>query len=225
MRLPSEQGSPFLTEQNLGLQVERIETLGEPTVDRSKKVAGLISLALIAPKLCHPYRRAQFPRLCLLPTRNPERALKIRFRLCRIRLGREQRDFAGHAMDSSTDAEGVKATMRGIRRTFRTARVKKAPAIAAKVRNVVALALDGLTGLRDRALLLIGFACAFCRSELVPLDVADIEETESALLVTIRQGKTDQDGAGDVIASPAVTWPAACGSVGCQYLQGLSARA
>jgi hypothetical protein len=70
-------------------------------------------------------------------------------------------------LELPTDAEGVKATMRGIRRTFGTARVKKAPAIAAKVRSMVALAPDGLTGLRDRALLLIGFADAFRRSELV----------------------------------------------------------
>jgi hypothetical protein len=55
--------------------------------------------------------------------------------------------------------------MRGIRRTFGTARVKKAPAIAAKMRSMVALAPDSLTGLRDRALLLIGFAGAFRRSQ------------------------------------------------------------
>ena len=44
------------------------------------------------------------------------------------------------------------------------------------------------------------FACAFRRSELVVLDVADIEETETGLLVTIRHSKTDQEGAGDIIA-------------------------
>jgi site-specific recombinase XerD len=103
-------------------------------------------------------------------------------------------------LELPTDAEGVKATMRGIRRTFGTARTKKAPAIAAKMQSMVALAPDSLTGLRDRALLLIGFAGAFRRSELVALDVADIEETETGLLVTIRQSKTDQEGAGDVIA-------------------------
>jgi hypothetical protein len=90
--------------------------------------------------------------------------------------------------------------MRGIRRTFGTARVKKAPAIAAKVRSMVALAPDSLTGLRDRALLLIGFAGAFRRPELVALDVADIEETEIGPLVTIRHSKSDQEGSGDIIA-------------------------
>jgi hypothetical protein len=56
---------------------------------------------------------------------------------------------------------------------------------------------DKLSGLQDRAL---GFAGAFRRSELVALDVADIEETATDLLVTIRHSKTDQDGHGDVIA-------------------------
>jgi site-specific recombinase XerD len=80
------------------------------------------------------------------------------------------------SLATPTDAEAVKATLRGIRRTFTGAKVKKAPAVAAKVKGMVATAPDGITGLRDRALLLVGFAGAFRRSELVALDVADIEE-------------------------------------------------
>ena len=49
-------------------------------------------------------------------------------------------------------------------------------------------------------MLLLGFAGAFRRSELVALDVADIEETETGLLVTIRRSKTDQEGEGVTIA-------------------------
>ena len=103
-------------------------------------------------------------------------------------------------LDTPTDLEAIKATLRGIRRTFGGAKVRKAPAIAAKVQAMVALAPDRLTGLRDRALLLLGFAGAFRRSELVALDVADIEETETGLLVTIRRSKTDQEGEGVTIA-------------------------
>jgi site-specific recombinase XerD len=103
-------------------------------------------------------------------------------------------------LETPTDAEGVKATMRGIRRTFGSARVRKSPAVAAKMLGMVAKAPESLPGLRDRALLLLGFAGAFRRSELVALDVADIEETETGLLVTIRQSKTDQEGQGAVIA-------------------------
>jgi site-specific recombinase XerD len=46
---------------------------------------------------------------------------------------------------------------------------------------------EGLKGLRDRALLLLGFAGAFRRSELVVLDVADLEETDDGFKVTIRR--------------------------------------
>jgi integrase len=47
---------------------------------------------------------------------------------------------------------------------------------------------------------LIGFGGALRRSELVALDVADIAETETGLLVTIRHSKTDQEGEGATIA-------------------------
>jgi integrase len=47
-----------------------------------------------------------------------------------------------------------------------------------------------------------GHCCcgAFRRSELVALDVADLEETEDGLRVTIRRSKTDQEGQGVTIA-------------------------
>jgi site-specific recombinase XerD len=99
-----------------------------------------------------------------------------------------------------TDAEGVKATMRGIRRIHGSARIRKAPAVAGKMLGMVATAPDKLAGLRDRALLLIGFGGALRRSELVALDVADIQESETGLLVKIRGSKTDQERAGVTIA-------------------------
>jgi integrase len=59
-----------------------------------------------------------------------------------------------------------------------------------------------LTNIRDRALLLFGFASAMRRSELAALDFEDIEETPDGLRVSIRRSKTDQEGHGDVIAVP-----------------------
>ena len=99
-----------------------------------------------------------------------------------------------------TDAEGVKATMRGIRRTLGSAKVRKTPAVAAKMLGMVATAPNDLVGRRDRALLLLGFAGAFRRSELVALDVADVDETDAGLRVRIRLSKTDQEGQGVTIA-------------------------
>ena len=64
--------------------------------------------------------------------------------------------LAGH--EFPTNAEPVKATMRGIRRSVGTAPTRKAPATADKICAMAANMPDGLIGLRDRALLLLGFA-------------------------------------------------------------------
>jgi site-specific recombinase XerD len=104
--------------------------------------------------------------------------------------------------ETPTDAEAVKATLRGIRRTVGASKIRKAPAVAEMVRAMVATAPDTLAGLRDRAMILLGFAGAFRRSELVVLDVADVERVEGGLRVTIRRSKTDQEGAGQTIAIP-----------------------
>ena len=57
-----------------------------------------------------------------------------------------------------------------------------------------------LKGLRDRAILLLGFAGAFRRSELVALNVEDLEFCDGGIRVTIRKSKTDQEGLGSIIA-------------------------
>ena len=60
---------------------------------------------------------------------------------------------------------------------------------------------------RNRAVLLLGFAGAFRRSELVALNVEDLEETPEGLLVTIRRGKTDQEALGRKVAIPRARLP------------------
>jgi integrase len=85
----------------------------------------------------------------------------------------------------------VKATERGIRRTIGTASTKKRPATHEKLLAMVATNDRSLASLRDRALLLIGFAGALRRSELVALDVADVAVTRQGLRVVIRRSKTD----------------------------------
>jgi site-specific recombinase XerD len=57
-----------------------------------------------------------------------------------------------------------------------------------------ALDLSTPTGLRDQALLLLGFAGAFRRSELVALNVEGIELTRLALVIHLRRSKTNQYG-------------------------------
>jgi site-specific recombinase XerD len=104
-------------------------------------------------------------------------------------------------IEPPTNNEGVKATLRGIRRAVGTAPARKAPAVAEVTRDMAKAAPAGkLKGLRDKALLLLGFGGAFRRAELVALEVADLEETDEGLRVTIRRSKTDQEGHGVTIA-------------------------
>lgn len=102
-----------------------------------------------------------------------------------------------------TNTEAVKAVMRGIRRTLRRAPNRKAPATAAPIAAMLEqLAGDELQVLRDRALLLIAFAGALRRSELVALHISDLEMHPGGLLLHIRSSKTDQEGRGEVIPVP-----------------------
>lgn len=109
--------------------------------------------------------------------------------------------LAGHR-EPPTNAETVKAVVRGIRRTIGAGQVRKAPATAEVISEMMKHRPDTLAGKRDRALLALGFAGAFRRSELIALEVADLVEVPDGLRVTILRSKTDQEGQGQEIAIP-----------------------
>lgn len=115
---------------------------------------------------------------------------------------------AGH--ESPTKSAAVRAVWAGIRRERGTAQEGKAPVVTEDIRAMVAALSEGLIGIRDRALLLVGFAGAFRRSELVGLDVEDVEFAREGLVVRIRRSKTDQEGQGHVIGIPYGSNPATC---------------
>lgn len=103
-------------------------------------------------------------------------------------------------LESPTSSMVVTATIRGVLNTVGVKPERKAPATAPRIREMIQHTPDTLIGKRDRALLLLGFAGAFRRSELVELTLGDLEETPNGLRVTIRKSKTDQQGAGQTIA-------------------------
>ena len=109
--------------------------------------------------------------------------------------------LAGH--EPPTSAETVRAVMRGIRRSIGTAKDQKAPATADLIVSMLKHCPDTLAGKRDRALIALGFAGAFRRSELVALTMADLVEAPDGYRVLIRHSKTDQEGQGAEIAIPA----------------------
>jgi site-specific recombinase XerD len=100
---------------------------------------------------------------------------------------------------------GVKATLHGIRRTISTRPAKKAALTADLVTKAIRKIPENsgrLIDLRDRALLLLGFAGALRRSELVAFDVGDVARHAKGIVLTLRRSKTDQAGAGIAKAIP-----------------------
>jgi len=117
--------------------------------------------------------------------------------------------LAGHTPSPTADPL-VRATMAGIRRAHGTAPAQKTALLTAELRALLAATdPDGLAGARDRALLLLGFAGGFRRSELVSLTV-DLEETADGLRVQLRRGKTDQEGQGREVGIPRGRHPSTC---------------
>lgn len=104
--------------------------------------------------------------------------------------------------DDPGKAEIVKSTMRGIRRMIGTAQREAKPLLKEDLFAILERMGDRPKDIRDKALLLIGFAGAFRRSELVGLDRADIEQVRQGIVITLRQSKTDQVGAGRKVGIP-----------------------
>ena len=83
---------------------------------------------------------------------------------------------------------------------------------------------DTPLGLRNRAILLAGFGGALRRSEIVGLDVGDVELVDGkGVVLTIRRSKTDQHGAGRAVEiesnrNRGAAWT--CGSGWCPKLGG-----
>lgn len=99
-------------------------------------------------------------------------------------------------------SEIVRATMRGIKRVKGTAQDQARPLMREDLFILLDALGDDARGKRDRALLLIGWAGGFRSSELVGLDLADVEEVRQGLVLHLRRSKTDQTGQGRKIGIP-----------------------
>ena len=101
---------------------------------------------------------------------------------------------------SPTEDAHVAETLAGIRRDAPNP-IKKRAATLTVLRELLApipvdaSAPGGLAGLRDRALLLVGFAGALRRSELAGIRVADLERTDRGFGLTLPRSKGSQSAA------------------------------
>jgi integrase len=103
---------------------------------------------------------------------------------------------------ASTHHFVVSETLKGIRRAIGTAQHGKKPLLTADIQRIIAHCPNRLSGTRDRALILIGFAGAFRRSELASLDVSDISYSTQGIVINLRRSKTDQEGHGRKVGIP-----------------------
>ena len=160
---------------------------------------------------CHGHRLVPLPAapetvvLYIADMARTAKTATIRRRMSSISVAHQA---AGH--DSPTNDLRVRSAWSGIRRVHGTAQVQKTALLTDDIRRMVAALPESLTGHRDACLLLLGFAAALRRSELVGLDVEDVEPTPDGLIVTVRRSKTDQEGEGRQIGVPYGSDPATC---------------
>lgn len=105
-------------------------------------------------------------------------------------------------LQTPTTAPEVVETYKGICRKVGTAQKRAKPLLLADLRTVIDAMRPTFLETRDAAMLLVGWAAALRRSELVALLLDDIDFVAEGMIVTIRSSKTDQEGAGYRIGIP-----------------------
>jgi integrase len=120
-------------------------------------------------------------------------------RLVGIRAAHVERGFL-----DPTKSELIRLTFRGIRRRFGRPQSRVAALSRDDLRAIVASLGQSTKDIRDAAILLVGFAGAFRRSELVAVDSTDVDIRETGAVIVIRRSKTDQAGRGRTVSIPRV---------------------
>jgi site-specific recombinase XerD len=154
---------------------------------------------------CRTHNRASLPAepetvalyITYLANRGNRRTTTIARRLVTISEVHRSR-----GLETPVRHSAVRAVWDGVKRTFGFTPRGKLPTLLIDIQEMLAALPNSLLGARDRALLLIGFAGAMRRSELVRLDVTDVVRSNQGLAITIRFSKTDQEGRGRTVGIP-----------------------
>lgn len=96
--------------------------------------------------------------------------------------------------------EIVRSTMAGVRRAKGMTKTQKAPIRARHLREGLPWMRTDLKGIRDTAIVLLAYAGALRRSEVVSLDVGDVSFSSEGVVLVLSRSKTDQDGTGAKVA-------------------------
>ena len=106
--------------------------------------------------------------------------------------------------ESPAQSEMVKRVMQGIRRKLGTKQRQVQPILKDDILSTLVMVdrQKPVKAARDRALLLIGFAGAFRRSELVAVKVEHITHVSNGIEIFLPKSKTDQEGSGRTVFIP-----------------------
>ncbi len=115
---------------------------------------------------------------------------------------------AGHHLDCAHPA--VRETLRGIARRHGVPQRRAAALATPEIRKLAAACDGSLAGLRDRALLLLGYAAALRRAELAAVAVEDVRLTGDGLELLLPRSKTDVTGEGVRVGVPRGQHAATC---------------
>ena len=110
----------------------------------------------------------------------------------------------GHYIDTKHPI--IIENLMGIKRTIGSHQKGKKPLLISNIKLLIEV-IDkskekDLKKIRDKALILIGFSGGFRRSELVNIEIEDIEFVSEGVKLFIKRSKTDQSGAGMIKAIP-----------------------
>ncbi len=160
---------------------------------------------------CQKYRRDPMPALpSTVAYYLADRSQSLKTSTLERRLATISEAHRAAGFESPNTSAEVRLVWAGIRREKGVAQAHKKPALTKHIRAMVDALPEKLLGIRDRALILLGFAGAMRRSELVGLDVTDVSFADEGLVVVIRKSKTDQVQAGRKVGIPFGKQPETC---------------
>lgn len=96
----------------------------------------------------------------------------------------------------------VRASLRGLQRLHGCKQRQVAPLLVEDLWDILDRTEDSVRDKRDRMLLLVGFVGGLRRSELVGLDIEDIEFVREGIILNTTRSKTDQTAKGRRIGIP-----------------------
>ncbi|MHB9036316.1 MAG: site-specific integrase [Armatimonadota bacterium] len=111
---------------------------------------------------------------------------------------------------SPTSHSAIKELLRGMTRKLGTPPKPVDALLSEDIKKMVVVLPDSLLGVRDKAIILVGFAGAFRRSEIVGLDMENISSRDEGLAVLLPRSKSDQKGEGRWVGIPYGENPETC---------------